>query len=66
MNCENCKYFKTGSDDDGICRKHPPVLIDSIRAINGDTEEGWGQPWVLAANWCGEWKEITPKTWDAS
>ena len=61
-NCENCKYWKYfGDDDQGYCRRFPPVFIFEPDNMDKDDETfrefyAWGQPVVVMNDWCGEWK----------
>lgn len=74
LECGNCRFWhknKTGgedsSDDQGTCRRFPPVLshvahYDNYRKdVEDDWEPSemhyWFQPITLRDDWCGEYKE---------
>ena len=64
--CVDCEFFYpsdglrdvndlTGhEEDEGECRKNPPVVGDMVKFKNGDEERWYGNyPRVLTDDWCG-------------
>jgi hypothetical protein len=64
--CKNCRYWLEKYDEQGFCRRYPPVpVVDvsysedhegklaAVFSTNPDTYF----PETVADEWCGEWKE---------
>lgn len=73
--CDNCIFWAVHSsqseehpdDQEGTCRRYPPVLVDcliGVYAVEGEDEPSeisatmipWMQPVITGHNWCGEYK----------
>lgn len=64
--CRNCKHWRQLGDEDGVCRRYPPVL-DVLHAMEEIAKGGrdldyagmsivwWEQPRTCEDTTCGEW-----------
>lgn len=55
--CQNCKNFKFFHPDSpaGMCRAHPPVVLQAIEGSDLPANPVTHWPEVDAEDWCGEW-----------
>jgi len=52
--CENCKYFVDDTKVTGLCRRHPPVRVETT-PVDGAWKTEAKFPAVPRSSWCGEW-----------
>jgi hypothetical protein len=46
--CGNCKYYLPCDEDEGVCRRYPPAIVEyGEESVFPDTN---------IDIWCGEWK----------
>jgi hypothetical protein len=59
--CQNCKYWDSGKEDNGPCRRRAPVATGGMSSA----ETIW--PQVGSYDWCGEFEAQSdkrpPKPW---
>ena len=53
MTCQNCEYYLSQSDDQGLCRRNPPAPVLTDKGIISFF------PPMMKEGWCGEHKEKT-------
>jgi len=62
--CKTCKFclvLDPTREDDGICRRFPPIpWLPELG--DGDEPEAWVHPPVFDYGWCGEWQAIESTT----
>ena len=52
-----CKFFsRWGRDDEGLCRRYPPVYVGDAGVIDDEPYAAWCLPLVDTTHWCGEWQ----------
>jgi hypothetical protein len=54
--CQNCRYFRSGDEEWGQCRRFPPQVYFGGRH-DPTYDTAW--PTVGPRAWCGEFKSIT-------
>ena len=57
--CENCRFWISGDDREGSCRRMPPVPMEPSLRHGYDKGEHYEyiHPRTDSGDWCGEWKE---------
>lgn len=62
QSCGNCRFFNHSDvferpdtlELQALCFRFPPVFLGDARRQN--SHQGFGQPYLMPSEWCGEWK----------